>query len=179
MKGKIVFPVREAGTTPPQPTKGMALANVPGIVIVSVGKKFRWAILSQLTSNIVYAFSGSGSASLETAKAAAMEYIDAVRDNGSETMITTSTSIGNTQDCEVSELALRHEYNGLVTDLIMSMSSGHALHHSENEMVLKRDGSAESTYTYRVAKGKKTLVDLRSRAVACLMKSTARPHVSL
>jgi len=179
MKGRVVFPVREAGTTPQQPANGMALANVPGVVVVGVGKKFRWAILSQLTTDTVYAFSGSGTASLDTAKEAAMEYIDTVGDDGDGPVISTSTVIGNTHDSEVSELALRHEYNGLVTDLIMSLSSGQPLHHSRNEMVLKRDGSAESTYTYHVPKGKKTLIDLRSRAVACLMRSMARPQPSL
>jgi hypothetical protein len=174
LQGKLVARLGGAGAVPEQPHHGLALANTPGLALVRVGGKVRWGIVSQVAPDTVYVFSGSSAPSQAAAEQAAQDYMEAVGYASGQAMAT-ETALGSVHDTPMERLAWAHEYMGLVTDLFMSLAAGTPMHHTDNTMVIRPSGAAVGMYEYRVPDDKRVLVDLRFKAVTCLLGAPTAP----
>lgn len=174
LQGKLVARLGAAGAVPEQPRHGLALANTPGLAVVRVGGKHRWGVVSQVAPDTVYVFSGSSAPSQAAAEQAAQEYMEAVGYATGHAMAT-ETALGSVHDTPMERLARAHEYTGLITDLFMSLAAGAPMHHTDNAMVIHPGGAAVGVYEYRVPDDKRALVDLRFKAVTCLLGAPAAP----
>lgn len=172
LPGEVVAPVREMGGTPKQPPGGVALADVPGVAVVRVQGKYRWAVLSQVDPGTAYVFAGSSAPTAAAATEAAKDYLQAVGYAAGEGVDSKSV-VGSVHDAPLAELAQRHEYTGLVTDVVMTMAVGQPVHHTANALIIAPDGTAHGTYTYTVPPHRRVLVELRARALACLLARDA------
>lgn len=172
LHGTLVVSVVEAGLPPDQPRHGIALANTPGLAVVRVDGKFRWGVVSQVAADTVYVFSGSSARSQEAAEQAVRDYAEAVG-YATGRPLATETVLGSVHDTPLARLAQAHEYTGLVTDMFMSLAAGTPMHHTANAMAIRPDGTAVGAYEYTVPEDVRVLVELRFKAVTCLLGEPA------